>query len=183
MQDTLAVTGNIHHLSGYISYFEHQVEARRECDNILTECPNYFAWLYISSESIYYKIKELIYFNEKDHTVFDKPYSELLNLLFSSFALSNEGKKRVLIFSKIRHLLVHKGFPNPHFTPSNTPRRLASDIPFDLDDVWNVCEKLRDPKVYFDLKTDYYLILNELDSMEINININFGNIEFYKGTS
>lgn len=166
LQDTVAAIGNSSHIGEYIRYFEKQIEERNELSRPLSDCPNYFAWLATSSEYVCYRIRELIYFNKNDHEAFDWSYKHLLDTL-SEFNMPEDAMKNIFLFVKIRHLLVHKGFPNPHAEPTKNCRPIANSAPYDSDDVWKICERLRDPKSFSLLKKEFSSAMTDLGLLQV----------------
>jgi hypothetical protein len=168
MRDTFAVDGNTHILFAYLSYFENQIESTKEYYRDISQSPNYYAWLSLASHLIYYRISELLYFNEKNADVFNWGYSQLVEKLFTlqSIALSNEEKEGVILFVEIRHSLVHKGFPNFHNAPASNGRPIGTGIIFNKPEVNRVNAMLQSPKSYLVLKETFRTIIKKLNSLQ-----------------
>ena len=180
LEDTLSVSGNSNHLGGFLSYYEQQIEERSETGRPLTDAPNYYAWMHIASEQVFYRIRELIYFNANDETAFDKEYKKLLNIAFNNYKFSPDEKETIVLFAKIRHLLVHKGFPNPHVTPSNRGNEIAKGHPFTKEDVWILVNKLREPSTFHELSEKYDIAMGAIANNEKDVELNFGFMQFTK---
>lgn len=142
----------------------------------LTDCPNYFAWLFASSEYVYYMVREVLYVNHEDHEVFDAPYKTILDRLFANSNFGNKQKEDILFFAKIRHLMIHKGFPNPNLAPTMQARALASGIVFDNQEVWRVTHLVRDPKNFSQLKATLTSVIADLSSVQKEFVHKFGSM-------
>ena len=167
LKDTLAVTGNSNHLLGFINHYEAQIAARGEESCSLSDAPSYYAWLCVTSEYVYYAVKKLIFFESlaSDSAVFDLPYSKVLDRLLGMAEVTQPLKDDVLLFARIRHLLVHKGFPNPHDAPTAKARTLANDIMYQTAEVWEVCNRIRNPREYSDLKLVFSRVIRDLANL------------------
>lgn len=172
--DTLSVFGNMNYLSGYISHLETEIVKNKETDGFLHEAPNYYYWLLSSSEYVYYKIRELLFYKNKDYKVFDYSYKSLLDELFEKYGLCDQQKEYIIYFAKIRHILVHKGFPNPHIVPSENERPITKGVILKKDEMKRICDFLKEPKHYESLKIQYDLIIKEISKLKGSINLDFG---------
>lgn len=180
LHDTLAVFGNSNYIGGYITYFEEQIVIRNETQRYLEDCPNYYAWLLLASEHVYYRIRELLYFNRDNEEAFDDTYRKLMDALLTDHSLSKKDREDILLFARIRHLLVHKGFPNPHRAPAQKNRLLASGIGYSEDDVTLVCERIRRPAEFTVLRQSFHAAMAALRAVEKEVNLDFGIIIFQK---
>ena len=178
--DSLAVSGNSIHLAHIIGYFEKQIEKNGEVEKYLVDAPNYYAWLHIASEHMFYRIKELFYVNTEDHKAFDLPYMTLLTQLLNDYSLTKEQIEAVLLFAKIRHLLVHKGFPHPHISPTQNSRKIATGYPFSAEMVSDLANVLKKPSCYPDLQKKYDLALHCIESVENEFVHDFGFVQISK---
>lgn len=166
LRDTVAAMGNSIHIGEYIKYFEKQIGERNELSRPLSDCPNYFAWLNTSSEYVCYRIRELVYFNTNDHESFNQSYKSLLDTL-PKFNIPDDAMKNICLFVKIRHLLVHKGFPTPHIAPTENGRPIANGVLYDKDEVWEICERLRDSKNFSSLKKEFSRAMTDLGALQV----------------
>lgn len=161
--ELLTSIGNETHLTSYISYFESQIEKNEEYNRLLTQSPNYYVWLYLTSDFIFYSIRQLLYWNNnKDEKFFDETYKKLLDQLFEQCQFEDKTKECIILFAQIRHLLVHKGFPNLHSAPIKNSRPLAKGINFDEAEIFRVSEKIKSPQEYKALKNSYKLALESI---------------------
>jgi len=182
--DVFADMGNISYIGTYISYFESQIEVRNEENSYLSDCPNYYAWLLITSEHLYYRVKRLLFFKNKDHSIFNKPYKETLDMLFEDdeykTKINDDTKKNIELFAQIRHLLIHKYFPNPLKATTCDERKLTSEIKYTKEDVWSVCKRLRSPKEYSSLRKSFYDAIRALEKMDKEMEIDLGGITYIR---
>ncbi|MDF7809673.1 hypothetical protein P4E94_19700 [Pontiellaceae bacterium B12219] len=184
LKDTLATTGNSHHIGSFLAHFESNIEKNEISKNSISDSPNYYAWLCIASERVLYRIRELIYFNEGDSEAFENGYAKLVNRLFSNYSLSSPEKESIILFLKIRHLVVHKGFPNPLEAPANRENNsIANGIDFTKQDVWDLVHKLRVPSSFPELKNDYRLAMKSISHLEKPVEQDFGNVTIRKEKS
>ena len=180
LSESLTVFGNSNHMDGFLIKYEKGIEEGGELEKPLTEAPNYYAWINIASEQVFYRIREMIYINTEDHGVFDATYKSLLDHLFSKH---NPGKNQIdciLLFAKIRHLMVHKGFPNPHIAPSENSREIAKGYPFDVEEVRSLAERLQSPKSYSELHVCHRTAMRTIGSFEKEFVHNFGIMQISK---
>ena len=166
LRDSLAVFGNSNHFAGFLKYYETEIEKRCELEKSLAKAPNYYAWIHIAAEQVFYSIREMIYINDKDEKAFDLSYKSLLNSLFSKSHLSREQVEAILLFAKIRHLLVHKGFPNPHVLPAENEREIANGYSFNVEEVQKIAEMLSSPKCFSNLKSKFSIAMKAISSIE-----------------
>jgi hypothetical protein len=175
LTDTLAVLGNRNHLLGFIKHYEEQIEIRKEITRPLTDAPNYYAWLCVTSEFAYYAVKQLVFLRSKasDSAVFEDGYKKVLDTLWCIPEVTPQTKDDVLLFAKIRHLLVHKGFPNPHDAPTSKTRELTANDRYDAADVWDVCRRVRSPGEFSTLKPAFTRLLRDLAALQGAVELSF----------
>jgi len=162
--DALSVFGNTNYLDGFIYHLEAQIELREEFKRPLNEAPNYYAWLSMTSERIFYRIREVHFSKYKDNEVFDHQYKKLLDSLFNDIDFHREQKESIILFAKIRHILVHKGFPNPHIVPAGNLRPITKGVVLTPEETKEVCEYLFNTSNFNTLKAKYTAITKELKS-------------------
>ena len=152
--EALAGLGNSSHLYGYIMEYEKRIDAEKETAKSLAECPNYYAWVTVASEFVYYTVKETLFLggNATNVDIYELGYADLLNRIFADPKMTPALKDDLLLFARIRHLIVHKGFPNPHQAPSRAERTLAKGEVYDFASVWEVARRLRGPSGFPSLK-------------------------------
>lgn len=136
--------------------------------------------IYFASEQVFYRIKEMIYLVEQDEKAFDQTYKWLIDHLISNYSLSGEQLDEILLFAKIRHILVHKGFPNPHVTPSQNKREIAKGYLFDASEVKELVHSLCSPKFYPSLRKKFSLAMRTISLFEGEIDQNFGVLRILK---
>lgn len=172
--ESLSGFGNSNHWGVFLSSYEKGIEENNEVDMPLAQAPNYFAWINIACEQVFYRIREMIYVNEENYDVFDWPYICLVDHIFDNYEPTDEQKESILLFAKIRHLIVHKGFPNPYTIPSENSRKIAKEHLFTPDDVRLLAERLQSPKYYHELREQYRMIMEAIGLYENNFAHNFG---------
>lgn len=176
-KEVLAVTGNSNYISSYLAYFESNIEQGR----YLSDSPDYYAWLCIASERVLYRLREMMFFNEKDSGVFDLNYKPLIDRAFSNYSFDAKDKESILLFAKIRHIMVHKGFPNPHEIPSSNERPITNDTIFGKAEVWELVEYLRSLANFHDLKEKYNKAVGSICEKEKAIDHCFGSMTVKRG--
>lgn len=181
--ESLSVSGNANFLGGFLIDYESSIEKNQETEKPLSKAPNYFAWLNIASEQVFYRIREMIYINTERHEVFDSSYKSLLDHILDNHKPAPDQWESILLFAKIRHLMVHKGFPNPHAAPSENSRDIAKNYPFTPDEVKSLAEYLQSPKCYPTLHEQHQNALRAIDSFEKEFVHDFGFMQISKGTN
>ncbi|MFA7369347.1 MAG: hypothetical protein WC334_06860 [Kiritimatiellales bacterium] len=176
-KEFFAVTGNSNHIPSYLDYFESNIEQGR----CLIDSPNYYAWLCIASERVLYRLREMIFFNEKDPEIFDCNYRPLIDRAFSNYSFDAKDKESILLFAKIRHIIVHKGFPNPHEIPSSNERSIANGTTFGKAEVWELVRFLRSPANFHDLKEKYDKAIRSICEKEKSGDHYFGSVTVKRG--
>jgi hypothetical protein len=180
IEESLSVFGNSNHLGGFLQDYETAIDQNGEVKKPLTKAPNYFAWINAASGQVFYRIREMIYINTEDHAVFDAPYKSLLNHVLERYELTEEQIEAILLFAKIRHLLVHKGFPNPHIAPSENEREIAKDRSFDGSEVQSLAERLHSPACYTELRNVHRVAMLAISSCEKEFTHYFGSFQVSK---
>jgi len=172
--DTLSVFGNMNYLSGFINHSESEIYKNNEFNNFLHEAPNYYNWLCLTSEFIFYKIREVIYYKNNNHDVFNDSYKKLLDELFSERDFNLKLKEKIIFFAKVRHILTHKGFPNHHIAPSDNERKITGDVILKKEETKEICQSLFKPRIFFQLNNDFKFIIAELSNLLLNLSVDFG---------
>lgn len=155
IKDTLSSLGNNNVVGRFIAHYETCIKSDKEQQKSLSDTPNYFAWLSVSSEHILYSLRMLLFWKTQDSEVFDLAYSKLIDRSFDEFAFNEEEKEKVLLFTRIRHLIVHKGYPNPHVAPSKNSRNISKGQKFNEEEIFRLSAKLRNPRNFDELNTKY----------------------------
>lgn len=119
----IGVFGNENIRGCHIQYFEQRVvEARENTKDHITSAPNFYAWLWVYAEHVFWDIRGFCYRHGKlVDTDLDMEYAKLVRtfgtLCRTLKLCSNEGQQSEVlrIVSKtllLRHAFVHRGFPN-----------------------------------------------------------------------
>lgn len=153
--EVMKALGNSNYIGLYLQYFEKQINIEQELQKDLANAPNYYAWVSIASENVLYDICKTIHWNTDNYKIFDASYYKRLENILNAHSLTEEQKNSILLFLKIRHLMVHKGFPNLHEVPTKKSRKIAPDLFFDEHDVEILVEKLKKPSYFVELKQQY----------------------------
>jgi len=175
LTETLAVLGNSNHLLGFIEHYEAQIEVRRGEASSLSYAPNYYAWLSVTSEYVYYAVKQLVFLRSQasDTAVFNLTCTKLLEQLWAIAGVTQRLKDDILLFARIRHLLVHKGFPNPHDVPTLKERSLEDGVEYTANEVWEVRNRLKSPREYTDFKPVFARVIQELAGLRGTFKMSF----------
>jgi hypothetical protein len=181
LAESLSVSGNANHIGHFLKDFEDAIDLHDESNKLLTQAPHYFAWINAASEYVYYRIREMIYINTENIEVFDAPYKSLLDHIIDIEKLYNEQVEAIILFARIRHLLVHKGFPNPHTSPSEKEREIAKGRPFTTSEVKALAERLRSPSCYPELRNQHIIALQAISACEQEFTHDFGFFRVSKG--
>ena len=164
----------MNYLSGFIEYLETEIYRKSEHHNYLHEAPNYYNWLCIASEFVFYKIREVNYYKNNNHDVFNDSYKKLLDNLFEDKSIDQELKNKIIYFAKIRHILTHKGFPNPHIVPSSSERQITKGVFLRKEETKEICESLFKPSIFPKLEENFKIILEELSKPLLGLDVDFG---------
>lgn len=150
IKDVFASFGNQNIWGHYLKYFEQKIKELKEFDNSISDAPNYFAWISLASEYIAMNIRVYCFVHSElsNDKIFDEGYKSLIDQLSKFTELKNSETIRdsAIYFIKIRHLIVHKGFPNPYNVPSRKSRPISKNINFTKDDVWTIRNEIIEPK-------------------------------------
>jgi len=176
-EETIATTSNTDFARNFIAYFEGKIEENKENEKYLSDAPNYYAWLRLSSEYVTQLIKEMIYINNRAPEAYDYSYMKLLDTLISDGNLDEEQKENIILFAEIRHVMVHKGFPNPHATPSNNEKPIIKGYVLTNSRVKDVAYLIREPSSYFGLKNKFTSAINAVLSVTEELDHDFGWIQ------
>lgn len=109
--------GNLNHWGWWVATLESQIAERSEEKRPLADAPNYVAWLLMSAEHLAYRLRWHFYADGSfgEGIVFDEAYAALL---LRCKVIMPPGVHDAASFAiSVRHVLVHKGFPNPHLAP------------------------------------------------------------------
>lgn len=157
VHDTLATLGNSNIIGGYLKHYEDEITRRHETTQPLACAPNYYAWLCVASEYVLYSVRQIIFLKSKadESEVFDMAYARLLDRLKEVAEVPSETQADILLFLKIRHIVVHKGFPNLHDVPSNSTRALAKGVAFTYEDVREIRSRVMRPDEFPSLREQF----------------------------
>lgn len=144
--DALAASGNINHWWHWIVSLEDAVESSKDYLKPLTVAPLYVAWLLMISEYLCYRIRfyQYVVGDFQNQEAFDVPYKRLIASLPAHIPPEIADDIRLAI--RIRHTIIHKGFPNPHDVP------VERDPDFNRDEVMGVKALIIKPSNFSHLK-------------------------------
>ena len=161
--DLLGAIGNKNHTAAFLGHYSSEIDRNSERDKELHDAPNYYAWLCVASEHILYSARLYIYRVTTDQAVFDYTYKKTLDWFSdNSHPLSSGAFDELVLFTKIRHILVHKGFPNPHEFPANNGRHITKGIVFTSDDVKTTTNDISNPSYHVVLAEAFERLQSEL---------------------
>jgi hypothetical protein len=83
----------------------------------------------------------------------------------------------VLLFAKLRHLIVHKGFPNPHIAPLEDAREIAAGYRFCDREVKSLAEKYYSPRNFPELRNCYLKAVKAIEACKKDFVHDFGLIQ------
>jgi len=115
--DGVSSLGNLNHWGGWRAALEEAIESKREQEKPLTCAASYVAWLLLSSEHIAYRLRWFLYArcDLQKPRVFDYCYQTLLNECQKAMPVDVYEYAKFAV--KVRHILIHKGFPNLQKAP------------------------------------------------------------------
>lgn len=165
--DGIASLGNQSHWSGWLAFLETEIESRKEVDRPLTDAACYVSWLLLSAEYIVYRLRWHFYADGsfEDAQIFDEPYSKLLDMCTE--VMPTDIRQHVQFAVNVRHIFVHKGFPNPQEEPTKRGRKVFSEA-----DVRAVRNQIENPANYGKVKSKFQAV--RLWLKEATPNITFG---------
>lgn len=177
IKDVLASLGNLNIWGNHLKYFVQKVKELNEVDKFISEAPNYFAWINLASEYIAWYIRGYCFFNSQlnNDIVFDENYKALIDR-FSEFPQVKKSETVLdnsIYFIKVRHIIVHKGFPNPHKIPSRASRPISKGVSFGEDDVWLVRNEIMEPKHFPIIYSKFESIIRWLQKNQKDMQIGF----------
>lgn len=170
----LSVSGNSNHLGCFLADFEAAIKNNNEEGKSFTMAPNYYAWICAASEHVFYSIREIMYLNTEDDQVFDFAYTKLLNYIIENNSCNKEELESILLFAKMRHLIVHKGFPNPHVVPSENEREIAKGHTFRKSEIEEMAVMLRNTNSFTSLYESHRCAIKAISSLQKKTNYDFG---------
>ncbi len=159
--EDLKSAGNIAHVENYIAHYADAIdkddELRKVEQGYLYDAANYYAWLNATSEHVQYLARVYIFRKNSNPKTFDFNYKTTVDFLQSKCVadIGQESINKIVTFLKIRHILVHKGFPNPHSEPSSNNRPIVGGQIFTLEDVRDVSQRISHAVDFQCLKNDF----------------------------
>ena len=152
--DALASLGNQSYWSGWLSSLEMEIENRREVDGSLADAACYVSWLLLSAEYIVYRLRWYFYVvgDFKETQVFNYGYTRLLNKCIE--AMPTEIQEQAKFAVRVRHIFVHKGFPNPQ----EEPAKRSDDFFSGETDVKETLDQIVDLANYEKVKLQFHAV-------------------------
>ena len=147
-----ASLGNENHWSWWIAGLETRIATDKEHARPLSEAGTYVAWLLLSSEFIFYRLRLYLYAvgGMQDGGVFNDRYSELLDAVAERMPADIAGDTAFAV--RVRHIMVHKGFPNPQEAPT---KAAGGHGKFGEEEVWRVRDEIKAPSNYSSIKARF----------------------------
>jgi len=164
--EALGAWGNSNHYLNYLNKFEHEIKSNKEYNKPLSDAANYFAWLLVAPMFIIHRIRELLFLDTKDIKIFDCSFKDLLDNFNNNYNPDKEGFNCIMKFIKIRHLLIHKGFRNPHIKPSTNKTIIADGYPFKAKEVIELGNEIANPNNYDKLLQCFKIAIATVDSFK-----------------
>ncbi|MCK4581492.1 MAG: hypothetical protein KAU10_09070 [Dehalococcoidia bacterium] len=152
--DALASLGNQSYWSGWLAFLEMEIESRKEVDGSLADAACYVSWLLLSAEYIVYRLRWYFYVvgDFKEAQVFDEQYGPLLNRCTE--AMPTEIREHAKFAVRVRHIFVHKGFPNPQEEPAKRSGPFFSGE----TDVRKIRDQIENPANYEKVKLKFHAV-------------------------
>lgn len=162
--DTLGFMGNGQLWRRHLYALEQAVEERSEAARDIFDAPMYFAWLSLSSEYVAIAIRRYLYVRSdlRKREVFDWRYGDLLDAIKPDAPAA--AYSAAVFAIRLRHLIVHKGFPNPHQAPLQKARTTGVGNLYDAAAVEAVRQEVGDPANFDTLKARIACITNWLQT-------------------
>lgn len=173
VDEVLNSGGNLSYITTYLHHYESEIDRRREAEKDLSRAPMYYAWLSTASALVYALARDLLYWDKvevdlyKAPDVFEADYLEVLNGLFKSKDMDAQLRADILLFAGVRHLIVHKGFPNLHASTLRRNRPLAAGAPYTKTEVMEVLALISDPKNYPKLLEAFQRVSQGIRSLQV----------------
>tara|TARA_R110002073_G_scaffold36865_7_gene107209 strand:+ start:42 stop:578 length:537 start_codon:yes stop_codon:yes gene_type:complete len=144
--DGVAALGNANHWTSWLNHLEERMNTESESKKPLSDAATYVAWLLLSSEHVFYSLRWFLYVDSglQNGAVFNNQYKPLLSAVTPR--MPPKVAADAVFAVRVRHILVHKGFPNPQ----NAPTRRGGE--FSEEDVWEVRGKIASPSNYQEIK-------------------------------
>ena len=142
-------------------YLKRGLKKGGETELPLTKAASYVVWLLFSSECIAYHLRKYLYIDSRFQKadVFDDGYDNLLNECRKEMPTDVFGDAEFAV--KIRHIFVHKGFPNPHKSPASNNRG-----GFKETEVWEIRNTIKAPNNYHPIKSRFDAVYSWLGQNE-----------------
>jgi hypothetical protein len=162
--DAIASLGNQSHWSSWLASLEMEIESRKEVDRPLTDAACYVSWLLLSAEYIVYRLRWHFYVESsfKYARIFDDSYGKLLA---KCKVMPTEIRKHMQFAVKVRHIFVHKGFPNPQ----EEPAKRSDDLFSGEADVREIRDQIENPANYEKVKLKFHAAHSWLNKHTSNI--------------
>lgn len=174
VDEVLNSGGNLSYITTYLHHYESEIARRREAEGDLSRAPMYYAWLSTTSALVYAFVRDLLYWDKvgidlkKAIDLFDADYSEVLDGLFKSKPMDAKVREDILLFARIRHLIVHKGFPNLHTSTLGAHRTLTKGEPYTKAQVIEVLDLISEPRNYPKLLESFQRLNEGIRSLQVH---------------
>ena len=155
--DAIASQRNQSYWNGWLASLEMEIESRKEVDRPLTDAACYVSWLLLSAEYIVYRLRWYFYVagSFENAQIFNEPYGTLLDMCK---VMPTEIREHVQFAVTVRHIFVHKGFPNPQAEPTRRTRKLCSGEVFSKADVREIRDQIENPATYEKVKLKFHAV-------------------------
>ncbi|MCK4394748.1 hypothetical protein KAX17_17760 [Candidatus Bipolaricaulota bacterium] len=155
--DALASLGNQSYWSGWLAFLEMEIESRKEVDGSLADAACYVSWLLLSAEYIFYRLRWYFYVagNFEDEQIFDDSYNKLFDKCAK--VMPTDIREHVQFAVKVRHIFVHKGFPNPQEAPTKRINEVCGEV-FCEADIRKIRNQIENPANYEKVKSKFQAV-------------------------
>ena len=178
MGNLLCGFGNDNIRGTHIKYFENKlVEDSEDKYNDLAYSPNYYAWLCLYTEHIFWYMRNFCFKNnEFDHNDFLLMYNDLIIKFCDTCRDKNlvPDEELELLFNRavkvleVRHAIIHKGFPNllpivfedKHVRNKPSFKKGEIKVKFSEESTRASVEWFSNPSNYSKIKQDFESLIN-----------------------
>lgn len=164
--DAIAASGNMNHWGNWIHALEERL--RTQPPRYLSEAEDYVSWLLMSPEYTVYLLRWILFVKSNfiDQDVFDASYSNLLTRIPADAPAIVQEHLRFAV--TVRHILIHKGFPNQHEVPSNRESTAGK-----ADFIAQVREVILKPESFLMLKERFTVVAKWLSGQCSGVSFGF----------
>ncbi len=174
--NVLGSFGNSNIRGHHIKYFEDRIkELMEEQNKDVVESPNFYAWLCIFSEHIFWLLRKFCMRHEAFNAEhLDLQYTKLVTTFFDccrklgrhSDDDINETYDKIAEVLMLRHAIIHRGFPNTLPISLSNQRSYSKPSPtngarggsYSKEDLKSIIDKFSNPQNFESIRDSFYSI-------------------------